>query len=131
MKMKIGQPLPLMDAQKRHIGNVVPDRQESGLLSGTFSAGTSFPSVASLFQAFEEAADNQALAAVDWLDREIAALGLRLELPDGQIVPVSDVQIWSDGNMSCRPASVRQVTTNGSPIIGDAIKPASERSDAT
>jgi len=56
-----------------------------------------------LFQDFEAAANLQALSAVDELDTEIAALGLHLRTPDGsQRIKIHDVQIWSDGDMTCK-----------------------------
>ena len=65
------------------------ESNEDGLLTGTFTPGPAYPAVESLFRAFEEAADAQALSAVDWFRAKIAALGLQLYTPDGRRAPWS------------------------------------------
>jgi hypothetical protein len=93
----------LMDTQHRQLGQVTVERAENQLLSGKFVPGLAFPAVEPLFRDFEEAVNAQALGVVDQLDRAIAALGLYLCSPDNsQQTPIHDVQIWSDGNITCR-----------------------------
>jgi hypothetical protein len=100
----------------RRLGSVTIKRREGNLLFARFVPGRDFPAVESLFEQFEEAANSQALAAVDRIDAAIRALGLKLAAAEGEpAVPLSDVQIWSDGQMSCRiPADV-SLDRNGVP----------------
>jgi len=45
----------------------------------------------------------QALSVIDELDTTIAALGLHVHTPsDSQCIEAHDVQIWSDGSITCR-----------------------------
>src|SRR5262249_58848003 len=84
------------------------DQVAGGVLWGQFHPGPGFAAVAPLFRAFEEAADQQALARVDELGRSIAALHLQLTPPGGgEAVAVHDVQIWSDGGGACRLPETR------------------------
>src|SRR5438128_1464990 len=77
--------------------------QEEDLLCGTFVPGPAFPSVEQLFHEFEAAVEVQALHAIEALDAAIAALGLHLQWPDArEPIAVQDVQIWSDGSITCR-----------------------------
>ena len=93
----------LMDTQQRHIGQMHIERQEDDLLVGTFVPGPAFSGVKQLFRDFEEAVDVQALHVIDELDAAIAALGLYLPWPDvPEHMAIQDVQIWSDGGMTCR-----------------------------
>jgi hypothetical protein len=103
MELKVGQLIHLMDSSGRQIGQVVIERSEGDLVTGEFSPGPAFTEVQGLFQAFEEAADLQALSAVDELDTQIGSLGLHARDPDdSQCIGVHDLQIWSDGGVSFR-----------------------------
>ena len=56
-----------------------------------------------LFHEFETAVEVQALHVIETLDAAIAALGLHLQWPDArEPIAVQDVQIWSDGSITCR-----------------------------
>src|SRR6058998_2088010 len=56
-----------------------------------------------LFHEFEAAVEAQALHAIEPLDAAIAALGLYLQRSNTcESIAVQDVQIWSDGTMTCR-----------------------------
>jgi hypothetical protein len=115
MKPKPGQALELVDAQGRHLGRMTLEGGREGLLEGQFTPGPDYPAVESLFRALEEAADAQALSAVDRLDAKIASLGLHLRSEGGASpVPVHDVQIWADGAMSCRVSPSAPPPFNGS-----------------
>ncbi len=104
----------LLDKQQRLLGRLTVDQVERDLLSGTFSAEPAFQEVALLFRAFEEAVDLQALRVVDELDHTIAALGLHLWHPtDNTARPIHDVQIWSDGGMTCRLTDAPPTPANG------------------
>ena len=114
--MQLGpkQTLELVDSQKRRLGRMTLENSSEGLLEGTFTAGPDYPAVGPLFRALEEAADLQALSAVDRLDAQIAALGLHLLSSDGAVqLPAHDVQIWADGAMTCR-VSQPSLPRNGS-----------------
>jgi hypothetical protein len=103
MQQDAEQIVDLLDNQQRRIGQMRIERQEENLLVGTFVPGPDFPSVEPLFHAFEEAADVQALSVIDELDTAIAALGLHLCSPGApEPMAIQDVQIWSDGGISCR-----------------------------
>lgn len=103
MKLYSEQRVYLIDAQQRQIGQITIERNEDNLIFGKFVPGSDFSVVKRLFQDFEEAANLQALSVVDELDTEIAALGLHLRTPDGsQRIKIYDVQIWSDGDMTCK-----------------------------
>ena len=92
-----------MDTEQQQHGQVRIDRQEEDLLYGTFMPGPAFPSVEHLFHEFEAAVEVQALSVIETLDAAIAALGLHLQWPDTrESIAVQDVQIWSDGSMTCR-----------------------------
>ena len=94
------------------------ERHEDELIFGTFVPGPAFPSVEQLFRDFEEAVDVQALHVIDKLDAAITALGLHLHWPSvSESIDVQDVQIWSDGSITCRlcgksatPAGVNHLT---------------------
>jgi hypothetical protein len=80
-----------------------------------------YPTVQPLFRAFEEAVELQALKAVDRLDTTMASLGLQLGMPnEAERVAVHDVQIWSDGGMTCRVSTTARVPLNGSPAANRA-----------
>ena len=97
------QIIDLLDSQQRQIGQMRVESQEDDLLVGTFVPGPAFPRVEQLFRDFEEAVNAQALHVIDDLDAAIAALGLHLCWPDArEPIAIQDVQIWSDGGMTCR-----------------------------
>jgi len=103
MSRYVGYSVGLMDTEQRQLGQVRIDRQEADLLYGTFMPGTAFSSVEHLFHEFEAAVEVQALSVIETLDAAIAALGLHLQWPDTrEPIAVQDVQIWSDGSMTCR-----------------------------
>jgi hypothetical protein len=103
MQLHAGDKLLLLDAQQHDVGHILLEGSEGGLLHGKFTPGADFAAVKDLFRRFEAAVDSQALSVVDELDTAIAALGLRLESVDrSQSVPIHDVQIWNDGNVTCR-----------------------------
>ncbi len=114
MQSELEPVLPILDGQQRPVGQLCLERREGDLLVGKFLPGPAFPAVESLFRAFEEAVDSQALGMVDELDASIAALGLHLTSPrDGQRLPIRDVQIWRDGGITCR-LGVAGTEVNGS-----------------
>ena len=103
MKLYAKQMVDLIDAQQRQIGHMKIERNEDHLIFGKFSSSADFSAVARLFEDFEEAVHLQALSVVDELDSKIAALGLSLRTLDGsQHIEIQDVQIWSDGAMTCQ-----------------------------
>lgn len=103
MQLRSDQKIELRDSQRRLMGQIIIDRIASDLAFGKFEPGAGFPAVVSLFRAFEEAINLQALALVDQLDTAIASLGLVLSSPDGaDCLDIHDVQIWSDGSISFR-----------------------------
>ena len=89
------------------------ERQEEDLLSGMFVPGPAFPRVEQLFHEFEAAVEVQALHVIETLDATIAALGLHLQWPDArEPITVQDVQIWSDGSITCRLCSQSTAPVN-------------------
>jgi hypothetical protein len=119
--------LILFDAQQRQLGQMTVDRRDDRLLFGTFAPGPDFPAVQSLFQDFEEAVNSQALGFVDELDTALAALGMFLQSSDGtRRLAVHDVQIWSDGAMTCRLSVPSPETTNGSLDTAISVQPVRE-----
>jgi hypothetical protein len=106
--------IQLLDAEQRPLGQVTIERCEDRLLFGKFVPGPAFPAVEHLFRAFEEAVNAQALSVVEELDAAIAALGLHFRWPeDSQAVAIHDVQIWSDGEMTCRLSGHALAEKNG------------------
>jgi len=106
MQLQAEQTVQLIDAEGRQVGQIVIERCEEKLIFGKFIPGPAFLAVQQLFREFEEAVDLQALSVVDELDAAIEALGLRLCVPDSlQGIEVHDVQIWSDGGVTCRVGS--------------------------
>lgn len=92
-----------MGADQQQLGQMRIERQEADLLSGTFVPGSAFPTFEQLFHEFEAAAEVQALHVIETLDVAIAALGLHLQWPDArEPISVQDVQIWSNGSITCR-----------------------------
>jgi hypothetical protein len=125
MHIQAGQVLELTDLQQRPIGQVTIERSEGELLLGDFAPGPAFSAVAQLFRDFEEAVNHQALGVVDRLDAAITALGLHLRKPDGtHHLDVKDVQIWSDGGISCRINSHDLPPTDSRTESVQAPKPA-------
>lgn len=91
-----------MDTE-RQLGQMRIERQEEDLLYGTFLPGPTFSKVEQLFYEFEAAVEVQALHVIETLDAAIAALGLHLQWPDTrEPIAVQDIQIWSDGTITCR-----------------------------
>ena len=102
MSSYVGHSVELMDTEQQ-LGQMQIERQEEELLYGTFVPGPAFPRVEQLFHEFEAAVEVQALHVIETLDAAIAALGLHLEWPDTrEPIAVQDVQIWSDGRITCR-----------------------------
>ena len=118
MPLCVGQMLELVDTHHQPFGHMQMVRQEGTLLFGTFQPGVAFSRVAQLFRDFEAAVEVQALHAIETLDAAIAALGLHLHDPVSlEAIAITDVQIWSDGGMTCRLAReplVPTPTTQGS-----------------
>jgi hypothetical protein len=103
MSQYVGHSVDLVDTEQRQIGQMRIARQEEDLLSGTFMPGPAFPNVKQLFHEFEAAVEVQALHIIETLDAAIAALGLHLQWPDArEPIAIQDVQIWSDGTITCR-----------------------------
>ena len=103
MSRYVGHSLDLMDTEQRQLGQMRIERQEEDLLYGTFMPGLAFPSVEQLFHEFEAAVEVQALHVIEPLDAAIAALGLYLQRSNTrESIAVQDVQIWSDGTITCR-----------------------------
>ena len=103
MSRYVGHSLDLMDTEQRQLGQMRIERQEEDLLYGTFMPGLAFPSVEQLFHEFEAAVEVQALHVIEPLDAAIAALGLHLQRSNArEPIVVQDVQIWSDGTITCR-----------------------------
>lgn len=95
--------LELVTDQSESLGRIAIERAEGSLFSGLFTPSPAFASLERLFIDFEEAAGLQALSVIDELDAQISRLGLSVVVPLGQRIPVEDVQIWSDGQISFRP----------------------------
>ena len=103
MSQYVGHSVELMDTEQRQLGQMRIERQDEDLLYGTCVPGPAFPSVEQLFHEFEAAVEVQALRVIETLDATIAALGLHLQWPDArEPIAVRDVQIWSDGSITCR-----------------------------
>jgi hypothetical protein len=114
MPLQAEHVVQLVDRQGQHLGQITIEQIEADLVRGQFLPGPAFPSVQHLFQAFEEAVDMQALSVIDELDAAIARLGLCVSLSsDGQWMEVHDVQIWSDGSITCRIGSATVSAQNG------------------
>jgi hypothetical protein len=104
----------LIDVEQRKLGEVQIERQEGDLLFGRFVPGPGFTRVAPLFHNFEEAVNSQSLAAVEEIDTAIATLGLTLRRAEGgKAVGISDVQIWSDGGITCKLRDSGELDLNG------------------
>jgi hypothetical protein len=76
--------------------------------------------------------DTQALSVVDELDAAIAALGLHLHTPsDSQHRAAHDVQIWSDGSITCRVGSATESVRNEGLDNGPPMRAREERERLT
>jgi len=119
-----GEPtLLLLDAQDRSLGTIHLESQAQELLLGRFAAEPAFAAVEPLFRAWQHAVDSQALSVVDDLDRAIAALQLRVQTPHATPArPVCDVQIWSDGGISCRLNGPLPLEHNGMALRSQPIE---------
>ena len=115
MQLHDQQMVYLVDAHQRQLGQIMVEDNEGDLIFGKFVPDSAFFAVERLFQDFEEAVNIQALSVVDELDTEIAALGLHLCMPTGrpQRIKVHDVQIWSDGNITCKLCDATFAPING------------------
>jgi hypothetical protein len=110
----LGQTLNMVDPDGRVVGRITLEEQEGDLLCGRFQPEVAFATAAPLFQAFEKAVNAQALSVVDELDRGIDALGFAVTLAgSAQALPIKDLQIWSDGGVSCRLVDSKQNSLNG------------------
>ena len=125
MSRYVGQIVDLMDIEQRQIGQMRIARQEEDLLYGTFVPGPAFPSVEQLFHEFEAAVEVQALHVIETLDAAIAALGLHLQWADArEPIAVQDVQIWSDGSMTCRLCEQSVASAKAAPQTTSLRQPA-------
>jgi hypothetical protein len=110
MQLQVEQVMHLIDWQGQQLGHIEIERGEDNLIYGRFIPSPAFSAVQPLFQEFEEAVNLQALSVIDELDRAIEALGLQVYVPgDPQGIAAHDVQIWSDGSITCR---VRDATVS-------------------
>lgn len=98
-----GEHLTLTDADGTVLGTADIDAVDGPLLLGTFRSGPEFDRVADLFSRFEEHVEASALAVLPAIERQIAALGLRVSRQGEPDACVRDVQIYSNGGFSCRP----------------------------
>jgi hypothetical protein len=106
MQLQLEQVVHLVDRQEQQLGQIEIERREENLIFGRFVPGPAFSTVQHFFQEFEEAVNLQALSVIDELDTAIVALGLHLQTPlDSQRIEAHDVQIWSDGSITCRMGS--------------------------
>ena len=106
MQLQTEQVVHLVDRQDQQLGQIEIERREEELIFGRFVPGPAFATVQHFFQEFEEAVNLQALSVIDELDTAIAALGLHVQSPrDSQHIEAHDVQIWSDGSITCRLGS--------------------------
>jgi hypothetical protein len=114
MDLRTGQLLELLDAKQRALGQITLEERQGDLLLGRFAPGPDFPAVEPLFREFEEAVNAQALGAADRCEAAIGALGLRLRAPGNrEQMEIKDVQIWSDGGISCRIGGAVTGALNG------------------
>ncbi len=121
MQPQAGETLEVMDGQEQHLGWMALESDDAGLLSGRFTPGPHYAAVQPLFRAFEEAVELQGLSAVDRLDARLASLGLQLRSAINAVpIPVHDVQIWSDGGMTCRVGGPLVRPLNGTPSGNEA-----------
>ena len=121
-----------MDTDQRQIGQMRIERQEENLLYGTFMPGPAFPNVEQLFHEFEAAVDVQALHVVETLDATIAALGLYLQWPDArEPITVQDVQIWSDGTITCRLCAQSVASAKAAPHAKSSCQTAEQTNRRT
>jgi hypothetical protein len=114
MTFHADQVVTLFDGTNRRIGDLTVERIDNDLLFARIRPGPDFAVAEPLFRAFEEAVELQALKKVDELDGAIAALNLHLVTDDDQqSTSVHDVQVWSDGEMTCRLTPVAPPSVNG------------------
>jgi hypothetical protein len=126
MLFQLNHSLTLSDARGLTYGWMTLESHEEPLLQGVFVPGPDFLRVSPLFRQFEEAVNEQALSTVNRLDAAISALGLVLSSPDGsEQTPVYDVQIWTDGGISCRLVHPVTEPLNGTATAAPAIQPTS------
>jgi hypothetical protein len=94
MRLQPQQTVSLCDGQGRSLGQVVIAKIEGDLVVGQFTPTPAFATVQPLFDEFVEAVNDELFHRVDELDKALAALGLRLDAPDGHWMPlIHDVQI--------------------------------------
>ena len=125
MSRYVGHSLELVDTEQRQLGQMRIERQEENLLYGAFVPGPAFPHAEQLFHEFEAAVAVQALHVVETLDAAIAALGLHLQWPDTrEPIPVQDVQIWSDGTITCRLCEQPVTSAKAAPHPQSSCQPA-------
>jgi len=116
MSRHVGHSVNLVDTEQRQLGQMRIEQQEEDLLYGTFAPGPAFSSVEHLFHEFEAAVEVQALHVIETLDAAITALGLYLLWPDTrEPIAVQDVQIWSDGRITCRLCEQPVASTKAAP----------------
>ena len=114
----VNQTVSLTDPQGRDIGTIVVESIRDDLLLGTFTPGPDYAAVRPLFLDFEEAADAQALGVVDEYEKEIEGIGLHIRPRGDAVVRVYDVQIWTDGGVSCRFRPYRPPTPAAQAVNG-------------
>jgi len=100
------------DASGQDLGRVQIETNEDGRLFGTFEPGSEYPGVEPIFRHFADVVEQHAFSYLDAAEDAIARLGITIQF-DGQSQahPAKDVQIYPEGEFSCR--SLRGVESNG------------------
>ncbi len=92
---------PIRTHSGSDIGTMVVEERESGRVCGLFIPGAAYPGVERHFRYFAELVEDQCLSLTDEAAAIIDELGLIAEV-DGMMVPIHDVQIYSDSAASFR-----------------------------
>jgi hypothetical protein len=114
------QKVDLTDPLGRDLGAITVEEEQDDLLMGTFSPGVDYGSVNQMFLEFEEAANDQAMSAVGRIQTQIDDLGLHLKPFAAAPLRVFNVQIWSDGGVSCRLRPFQPIAPVGCTVNGVA-----------
>ena len=131
MQLQANETVELVDAAGRDIAQITVERTDEDLVLGRWTPGPAFADVQPLFRQFEDAVNLQALHRVDEFDAVIRALGLHIRRADeSRSLAIHDVQIWSDGNVSCRlgePAqsSIDRHVLTPEPVPAGSVSPGS------
>jgi hypothetical protein len=118
MALNPQEELYLIDKNGQRLGSVAIRRIEGDRLFGRFRADKGFAAVESLFERFENAANDQLFHEVDRIGEEIERLGMQLVSKDADdALRLEDVQIMRGADFACQVPNLQLIQPTPAAVI--------------